>query len=79
VEAVVWSVLWVAFAFFGSWAIYAVLALGGVFIAALIGRAWPAVVFIALAWIAAIGWFIFAAIQAVLQIIATIQLAVAGG
>lgn len=77
-EAIVWGVLWFLFAFGGAWAIYAIAAFGGVGIAAATNKVWPAPVLIVLGWVAAIAWFIFAAVQVVLQIISVVQLASAG-
>lgn len=77
-EAVVWLVLWVLFACLGSWLIYVVFAVGSVGLAAATEKMWIAGVGIVLGCVLTAAWFVFAAVQTILQIIAVVQLATAG-
>lgn len=75
-EAVVWLVVWALFTFVGTGIVYLALLAVGVLIAALTNQEWFALVGVVIGWIAGAAWFIFAAVQTVLQIIAVVQLAV---
>jgi hypothetical protein len=77
-EAIVWGVLWLAFAFLGAWVIFAIAAFGGVALAAATERIWVAPLLSVLGWLGAAAWFVFAAVQVVLQIISIVQIAAAG-
>lgn len=73
-EAIVWLVLWVAFAFVGAWAVYALFVLVGGLVGAAVSKPWPIAVFVFLGWLLAASWFVFAAIQVVLQVVSVVQL-----
>lgn len=77
-EAVVWLVLWALLVFLGSGIIYAAFAGIGILIAAGTGGAAAAVIGVVIGYVGAVAWFIFAAVQTVLQIISVVQLASAG-
>ena len=73
-EAIVLGVLWLLFAFGGAWAIYALMAFGGIGLAAATKSLLAGPVFVAVGAVGAFGWFAFAAIQTVLQIVVIVQL-----
>lgn len=73
-SAVLWLVLWFVFAFAGAGFIYAVLAGLGVFLVSQTERiGWS--VLVPAGWVLGVAWFVFAAIQAILQIVSVVQLA----
>lgn len=74
-DAVVWLVIWAAAALFASPIVY-VIGFGlGLLIAAATDSEGLVFVGILLGWIGGVAFFIFAAIQVVLQIISVVQLA----
>lgn len=75
VEAVIWLVLWVLFAVVGAWLLVALSILAGAGIAMAAERVWVAPLGAAIGWLLGATWGIFAAIQAILQVISVIQLA----
>lgn len=77
-EAIVWGVLWLAFAFLGAWGIFAVGGFGGVALAAVTDKVWIAPIGAVVGWLGAIAWFLFSAVQVILQIISVVQIASAG-
>ena len=75
--AIIWLVVWVVLAFAGAWLIVALLGLGGVGIAAATDWVWLAPVMMFLGYALAVVWFIFAAVQVVLQVVSVVQYATA--
>lgn len=76
-EAIVWGVLWLAFAFIGAWTVFAIAAFGGVGLAAATDKIWVAPVLSVIGWLGAAAWFVFSIVQVVLQIISVVQIATA--
>lgn len=72
--AVVWLVLWVVFAFAGAWALIGAGTLGGVGLAAASEKFWVAPLSAIIGWLLGISWFVFAAIQVILQIVDVVRL-----
>lgn len=77
VEAVIWLVVWVILAFAGVWLSVALFGLAGMALVAGTNAMWVAPVAVVVGWLVAVGWFIFAIIHAVLQVIDVVQLATA--
>lgn len=72
-EAIIWLVVWVILTGAGAWAAVALGTLIGVGIAAALDSMWPAPVFAFIGWLGGIAWFIFGAVQVVLQIVDVVQ------
>ncbi|MEW1990775.1 hypothetical protein [Microbacterium sp. NPDC078849] len=77
-EAIVWGVVWLILTFGIAWLIYAVFALGGIGLASAAEKLWIAPIGVAIGVIGAIAWFIFGAVQVVLQIISVVRFATGG-
>lgn len=77
-EAVVWLVLWALFAFVGSPLIYLIGLGAGAGLAIVTDLPGWAVVGVIFGWLGGVAWFVFAAVQTVLQIISVVQLASGG-
>lgn len=72
--AVIWLVVWIILAVVGSRLVLIGVGGGGAFVAAATDRLWLAGASLIAAWILAMGWFIFAAIQVILQVVSIIEL-----
>jgi hypothetical protein len=77
-EAIVWGVIWLILTFGIAWLIYALCALGGVGLASATEKLWIAPIGIVIGVLGAIAWFIFGAVQVVLQIISIVSFATGG-
>lgn len=77
-EAIIWGVIWLILTFGLAWLIYALVAFGGVALAAATEKIWIAPIFFALAVLGAIAWFIFGAVQTVHQIVSIVGFATGG-
>lgn len=72
--AVIWLVVWIVLAVVGTRLVLIGVGGAGTLIAATTDRLWLAGASLIAAWILAMGWFIFAAIQVILQVVSIIEL-----
>lgn len=75
--AIVWLILWIAFGVVGAWVLIALCGILGVVAAGSTDRIWAAPLGVVIGWLLGAAWFVFAAVQVVLQIISVAQLATA--
>ncbi|MFJ4173345.1 hypothetical protein [Microbacterium sp. NPDC089696] len=77
-EAIVWGVIWLIVTFGLTWLIYALFALGLGALAIATEKLWIAPLGAVVGFLAAAAWFVFGAVQVVLQIISIVQIATGG-
>ncbi|MBQ9917428.1 MAG: hypothetical protein IJO71_09560 [Microbacterium sp.] len=78
-DAILWLVLWIILTFGGAWAIYAVLGLVSFLAADVFDKLWVGALGVVLTIVAALAWFIFAAVHAIEQIVSVVQIASGAG
>lgn len=74
-DAIIWLVLWALATVIGTWAIYAFFGLLSVGLATFFNKVWLAPIGVALGFVLALSWFVFAAYNTIMQIVSVVQIA----